>query len=686
MTLRVKKALGRKRRPPLARAIGSTLFSAFLALGLAVLSYCVLIAWDLPADFRDTVRRNPTVTLLASDGAPFASYGPYRKEDVTAQNLPQHVIDALVSMEDKRFYSHFGIDPLGILRAAWRNLEAGKILEGGSTLTQQLAKNLYLGPERTFERKLQELILALRMEANLSKEGILLRYLNSAYFGSGVVGLSGAADLYFAKPVKDLTVREAALLVGLLKAPTRLNPLQNPEDALARADLVIAAMVRNGKLPREAAQAARTRPIALRQGKAETQTGAWFAHWIALTHHYEGHDDIALETTLSRPLQNIADKVIEKALASQGKRLNVGQAALVAMHSSGPVLAMVGGRDRRSSAFNRAFQALRQPGSAFKLPVYLAAFRAGYLPDEYAFDERGTSDDWLPRNYTRKSYGYITLREAFAKSINTIAVRIARSVGLDAVMRAARDLGIESPLRKVDSLALGTSGVTLLELTGAYASVASGMTGLKPFGSYRQRPAQPLRRLHHREMLVEILRDVVERGTGGRARLSVPAYGKTGTSQDYRDAWFIGFAGDLVVGVWVGNDDNSPMKRVTGGSLPARIWHDFMTEALPLAQAEEWPRINGLLADNPADEGPFRLSGASGEGSFFRVIETPVVVDLMTDGGVLPDDPAQTAPGAEALFGWQETADPDTEGVEETVDPTPEGLSDAGIPRPYTTP
>jgi len=524
--------------------------------------------------------------LLTATGVPFARRGGCVASRVTAAELPKHFVDALLAMEDRRFYAHLGIDPVGILRAANVNAKAGRVVQGGSTLTQQLAKISYLSSARTFDRKLEEAVIALRLELALSKDEILERYLSKVYFGEGCYGLRAAARHYFDKPVGALTVSESAFLVALLRAPSELA--SDRERARQRTRLVLEAMVEEGTLEADALKAL---SVTVPDGPARQETGAYFADWIAETAKVSDDGELSpltIRTSFDPKLQQFAEAAVRKILGRDGKRRRAGQAALVAMRPDGQVVAMVGGRDHERSQFNRATNALRQPGSAFKTFVYLAALRGGASPDMHVVDAPISIGTWSPENYGRTYRGPVTLQRAFASSINTVAVRLSEAVGRRQVITTARDLGLTTPLTPTPSLALGVSEVTLLQLTSAYAAIAADAYPVKPWGvvSYGQNgqtggpPSGSGRwRLEKGGQMRALLAATVNHGTARAARLPLGAYGKTGTSQDFCDAWFVGFAGNLVVGVWVGNDDNSSMRRVTGGSLPALIWRQFVDKA-----------------------------------------------------------------------------------------------------------
>ncbi len=565
--------------------------NGLLMIGLLVAVPWLVLTTSPLADFSfDQLSRSHEreLVLYTDDGQPFARRGGCVAEPVRLNEIPRHFVDALLSMEDRRFYYHLGVDPLGLSRAAYRNWEAGGIVEGGSTITQQLAKFSYLSSARTLARKKKEALLALWLELTLSKDEILERYLSGAYFGDGCYGLRAAARHYFRKPVGALDLPESAYLVALLKSPTALS--QDLKAARARAKLVLEAMVENGDL--DAARLATIRP-AEPHPEQTTTFGGYYADWIASTVQVRDDSDYApvpIHTTLNADLQRAAKRAIDSVLAKQGGPRRASQAAMVVMRTDGRVVAMVGGRSYDGSKFNRAVQARRQPGSAFKLFVYLAALRAGVSPDTTVVDAPITIGDYEPENFGRRYRGPVSVRQAFASSLNTVAVRLSEAMGRNPVIDAARDLGISTPLEATPSVALGAWEVSLLELTSAYDAVAAGAYPIKPWaitglGGAVNAAALPPRqsghwRLDQTDALRTLLAGTVEHGSGRGARLPIPAYGKTGTSQEYRDAWFIGFAGNLIAGVWVGNDDSSPMRRVTGGSLPAQIWRAFMTEAM----------------------------------------------------------------------------------------------------------
>ncbi len=525
----------------------------------------------------------PRLTLLAADGQPIARNGAIIDRPVKAVDLPPHVKNAFLAIEDRRFYRHLGVDPRGLARAAWNNLGSGGT-QGGSTITQQLAKITFLTPERSLTRKAREMLIAFWLEGWLTKDEILERYLSNVYFGDNVYGLRAASLHYFYRQPERLTLPQAAMLAGLVQAPSRLAPTKNLKAARARARLVLNAMVDAKFMSPAKRDAASPAQIDVRI-RPDLPTGTYFADWAmpkARDLAEESYGDERIRTTLDARLQKIARAAVANAA------LGDAQVALVAMRPNGEVVAMIGGRSYDKSPFNRATQARRQPGSTFKLFVYLAALRSGMTPESMIDDSPIKTGSYQPKNSNERYRGMITLRQAFARSSNVAAVRLYQQLGGDPVVKAARDLGITSPLTADPSLALGSSGVTLLELTAAYGAVAGNRWPVKARAIAEDEPGffarilNPRRRFDEEThaMLLDLLSANVAQGTGHAASLGIKAYGKTGTSQDNRDALFVGFAGDLVVGVWVGNDDNRSLRGIAGGGVPARIWRDFMARAV----------------------------------------------------------------------------------------------------------
>jgi penicillin-binding protein 1A len=594
--------------------------------------------------------QKPALVLTDSGGRAIARRGDYKEAPVDLAKLPPHVPAALIAIEDRRFYSHFGIDPRGIARALSRNIAAGGVAEGGSTLTQQLAKTSFLSADRSITRKLQEVVIALWLEARLSKEEILERYLSSVYFGDGAYGIRAAARVYFDSEPEKLTLGEAAMLAGLVQAPSRLAPSRHLEDARERADLVLAAMVETGAIT--AGEAERARPARYTPGRRSLPTGSYFADWAlpqaraALPE--AGYGDVVVTTTLDRNMQRTAERVVREALAG-AKGLNIGQAALVAMRPDGRVVAMVGGTDYAKTPFNRATQAMRQPGSSFKLFVYLAALDEGMKPGDKVEDTPLQIGDYAPRNDDGRYRGTISLATAFAASSNVVAVRLAQEFGTAAVIAQARKLGVTAPISEYPAMALGTSPMTLLEMTQAYAAISAGKRPITATALATAPPngvlakvsaaADALTPWPSLKPMRELLASVIRNGTGNAARLPVPAYGKTGTTQNYRDALFIGYAGDLVVGVWVGNDDNTPMNGVVGGSVPARMWRRFMQSA--------------LAQDRAGNARPARRPAADAIGDLVEAVAGPeagdaagAVSDVVIDAEAGTIDPAAIADAA----------------------------------------
>ena len=546
----------------------------------------------------------PRITLLASDGTPIARNGAIVDRPVIVSKLPPHVVQAFLSIEDRRFYWHWGIDPRGLARAAWSNAFGSGMTQGGSTITQQLAKFTFLTPERSLSRKGREMLIAFWLEGRLTKDEILGRYLSNVYFGDNVYGLRAASLHYFYRQPERLTLSQSVMLAGLVQAPSRLAPTKNPARAAKRAQLVLKAMVANKAITQAKANATPVARLDVRV-RETLPTGTYFADWAlpqARLLTESGYSDVRMTTTLDARLQNIARKVVGRSGVGDA------QIALVAMRPNGEVVAMVGGKSYKDSAFNRATQAKRQPGSTFKLFVYLAALRSGMTPKSLVADTPINEGSYRPKNSGQRYRGDITLEQAFAQSSNVAAVRLYQKVGGKEVEQAAKDLGIRNELTLDQSLALGSSGVTLIELTSAYAGVAGNQWPVEPHAFKQDEqgwlewlfsgPRAFSGRMH--KMLLDLLGASVNQGTGRAARLSIPAYGKTGTSQDNRDALFVGFAGDLVVGVWIGKDDNSPLRGVNGGGLPARIWRDFMVQSIRNAAPAAMPKVRQA----PDPEGP----------------------------------------------------------------------------------
>jgi len=592
----------------------AAMFALVIILALAYVAYCMA---TLPVGGGLVIEPTPSALIVeAADGQVFATRGVFKGDKLSAQDIPINLSRAIIAIEDRHFYEHGGFYLPSMLRATVRNILSGSAREGGSTISQQLARMTYLSPERTIKRKVQEAILALWMERKLGKEEILSRYLNTAYFGAGVYGVDAAAKRYFGKTAKELSLNEAAMLAGLVRAPSALAPTRNLEGARQRAGLVLNAMVGTGAISRQQADAARQQPATLRVPPENPPGTNYFVDVLngdVKRLIGSASPDLTLRSTLDLNLQSIAENVIARRLKAEGRAKKVGQAALVAMAPDGAILAMVGGRDYAESQFNRVTQAKRQPGSLFKVFVYLAAFQKGVNPQMTAVDRPVQIGNWEPENYGGRFRGQMTLRTAFAHSVNSVAVQLADAIGIQSVIDTARKLGVQSELPAVPSLALGSGEVTLLVMTRAFAAIAADAESVEPYAvrtirngdqvlfTRQKSELRPASNPGARAAMHDVLASVVREGTARAARINGPAEGKTGTSQNYKDAWFVGFTTDLVVGVWVGNDDNTPTRGVTGGDLPARIWNEFVTQsaAARAKAARAQPQMMALTKPTP---------------------------------------------------------------------------------------
>ena len=604
---------------------------------IAVIGVVIYVGAHLPPiQSLEIPKRPPTIQITGVDGSVLATRGEMAGTNVSLKDLPPHLPKAFIAIEDRRFYSHYGVDPVGIARAAVTNVLHRGVSQGGSTLTQQLAKNLFLTQERTLQRKLQEVELALWLERKHSKNEILELYLNRVYFGSGAYGVEAAAQRYFGKSAKTVTVAEAAMLAGLVKSPSRLAPNRNPEGAQQRAQVVLAAMADAKFITDAQAQASIGHP-SYNVKPVGAGTVNYVADWIGeVLDDLVGQIDqnITVETTIDPKLQSVAEAAVIDELAAKSVKFNVSQGALVAMTPDGAVRAMVGGRNYAESQYNRAVTAKRQPGSAFKPFVYLTALEAGLTPETIRQDAPLDVKGWKPENYTHEYFGSVTLTQALAMSLNTVAVRLGLEVGPKNVVRTAHRLGISSKLDANASIALGTSEVSVVELVGAYAPFANGGQGVSPHVVTKirndkgkilyDRPTDQLGQViepRYVAMMNTMMRETLVSGTARKAEIpGWAAAGKTGTSQDFRDAWFVGYTANLVTGVWLGNDDNSPTKKATGGGLPVEVWTRFMRTAhqgVPVAS----------------------LPNSQGSGGFFsNLMQTASQVSA-------PTQPAAQAPG-----------------------------------------
>jgi 1A family penicillin-binding protein len=578
------------------RIVWAFFWRVSLALGLVLAAVTGFYYTQLPAhenlfDGRGT----GSVTMLDRDGNVFAWRGEQYGGELSVNEVSPHLVHAVIAAEDKRYYSHFGIDPIGITRAMYTNLRAGRVVQGGSTLTQQVAKNVFLTAERKIERKLKELPMALALELKYSKQQILSIYLNRVYLGAGTYGFEAASQRYFGKSARVLNPAEAAMLAGLLRAPSRYAPTNDLGRSQGRASVIIRLMEEQGFLTQTQVIQALADPAQLSQAAA-ARAGGYFADWIMETAPaYLAKDtteDVTIATTFDPALQRAVEDALAAVFETKVKEGSAAQAAIVVVTPGGEVLAMVGGHDSGVGLFNRATHAKRQTGSAFKAVVYAAALEAGMNPMDIIIDEPLRIGNWSPSNYDNKYRGALTLTEALAKSINTVAVRVSERAGQDRVRDLATRMGITTPLAPGPAIALGTSEATLIDMTGVFATIANRGRAAGPRGIRNIRirgddttilrevggPGDQVLSERSAGLLTYMLRQVVEAGTGRRARLADrEAAGKTGTTQAARDAWFIGFTGDYVVGVWMGNDDNSPLTGVTGGGLPAEIWRETVT-------------------------------------------------------------------------------------------------------------
>jgi penicillin-binding protein 1A len=593
----------RSKKPKRSRGSlwGKLLYAGVVAGLWCLIAVAGVIAYQAarlpPIDQISVPKRPPNIAILASDGSLLANRGETGGQTVKIKELPPYLPRAFVAIEDRRFYSHLGIDPIGIARAMFRNVTSRGVAQGGSTLTQQLAKNLFLTPERSASRKIQEAILALWLERNYSKDEILELYLNRVYFGSGAYGVEAAAQRYYGKSARNVSLAEAAVLAGLVQAPSRLAPNRNPEAAQTRAELVLAAMNEVGFITPGMTKTALGSPAQPMRPRGAGSVNYAADYVMDVLDDFVGtiETDVVVSTTFDPVLQGAAERALVDELNAKGVRYNVSQGALVAMQPDGALKALVGGRNYSDSQFNRATAARRQPGSAFKPFVYLAGIERGLTPDTVRDDSPVNYKGWTPENYSRDYRGPVTLREGLALSLNTVAVKLGFEVGPKAVVQTAQRLGIASPLQANPSIALGTSEVTPLELVSAYAAFANGGIGAIPYAIaqvrttdgkvlYKRPSGSGLGRVIDPpalRMINDMMRHTFLIGTARKGE--IPGWdsaGKTGTSQDFRDAWFVGFTGSLVAGVWLGNDDGQPTKRASGGNLPVEVWSNFMKTAL----------------------------------------------------------------------------------------------------------
>jgi penicillin-binding protein 1A len=611
-----------------------------------------------PIDQLAVPKRPPNIAILADDGALIANRGDTGGAAIHLSDLPPYLPKAFVAIEDRRFYAHFGIDPVGISRAIVRDVTGHGGMEGGSTLTQQLAKNLFLTQERTLSRKIQEAILALWLERKYSKDQILELYLNRVYFGSGAYGVEAAAQKYFGKSAKFVNLSEAAVLAGLMRSPSRLAPNHNLEAANARAAQVVTAMAEQGFITEAMAKLALGNPAKLAREKGSGSANYAADYVMDMLDDTVGaiDEDIVVTTTLDEKMQANAERALSEELNAKGDKFGVDQGAVVALDPSGAVKALVGGRNYADSQFNRAVAAKRQPGSAFKPFVYLSALEKGLTPDTVRDDAPITVKGWNPENYSREYFGPVTLTKALSLSLNTVAVRLGLEVGPKTIVRTAHRLGIISDLEPNASLALGTSEVSPLELVAAYAAFANGGIGVQPHVIARVRTASG-KQIYSRKnasfgrviepqyvaMMNAMMQETLLTGTAHKAELpGWQAAGKTGTSQEWRDAWFVGYTSYLVAGVWLGNDDGTPTRKVSGGNLPVEIWSRFMKAAHQGVPPAELPSGVWRNAEAPAPENAPPPAPADPPASIPDVAGKPLTINK--GGEAAQNAPVRRAP------------------------------------------
>jgi len=562
----------------------------FFAVIAAYVFYCSL---NLPnVDTALSKTRLPSTTIIAENGNEIKTFGNTFSRVVYLNDLPDYVPKAIIDVEDKRFYSHFGLDLIGLTRAMVTNIFKKRYAQGASTITQQVAKNLFLTPQKSVKRKVQELLIAFWLERKFTKDQILTLYINRVYLGAGVYGIEAAANKYFGKSSSDLTLKEAAVIAGMLKAPSRYNPIASKKNANERAAVVLKLMLDHGSIDQKAYLKAKDEP--LHDFSAFKVVGAdHFADMIySEVGDYIGRQaqDVYVSTTLDQDLQQKAEWIL-KDMVLVNKQNNVTNGALVILDYKGAIKALVGGVDYSKNQFNRATQALRQPGSAFKTFVYLTAFQHGFEPTDTVLDEAVQIGSWKPENINKKHYGEVTLNFAFENSLNLATVNLSRQFSLKDIIRNAKKMGITTELQPIPSLVLGTSEVKVIDMASAYLTIANGgftafAYGIEQIYSkdgtelYARHQDETQRVLDEKTVskITKMLENVVQYGTGKNAKIPGFIAGKTGTSQNCRDAWFVGFTDKYVTAVWVGNDDNTPMKNVTGGTLPAKIFFKIMLE------------------------------------------------------------------------------------------------------------
>ncbi len=590
-----KSTKTRKKRESKQRVAKQHLLLKFILLLVITFAACLLYCFMTLPDIEQAVTctRQPSTTITAENGNEVATFGQVYSAVVMPDYLPKYATEAIIATEDRRFYQHFGFDFIAFVRAMTVNLFKGRYAQGGSTITQQVAKNLFLTPNKNIKRKIQELLLAFWLEHKFSKQQIMALYLNRVYLGAGTYGIEAAANKYFQKTSADLNLKESAILAGMLKAPTRYNPIANPQRAEKRAGIVLQNMVDEGYITeKERQNAQKMKTGALISDKVEG--GKYFADWVySDVNAYIGErdNDIYVYTTLDQNIQEAADKILTETIKNNAHK-NVTQGAVVVLDKSGAVKAMVGGVDYQKSQFNRAINALRQPGSSFKPFVYLTALQNGFKPKDTIGDYPISIGDWQPENIDKKYHGDVSLTEALTHSYNLATINLAQALSKAEIIRNAKRMGITTAIQNSPSLALGAFEVKVIDMAVAYSAIANGGYATWPY-AIKEIYSRDGYQLYMRDTvkgnkilsdkavkdITKMLENVIRSGTGKGAQLPFFAAGKTGTSQDYRDAWFVGFTDKYIAAVWLGNDNNSPMKKVGGGSLPAEIWRKVMLAA-----------------------------------------------------------------------------------------------------------
>ena len=591
---------------------------AISSVGL-MLAFFIMVyyAYDLPdVDKLAQDKEKPSIVILDSTGQFLASYGDVYTEYVKYNEIPKTLVDAVVATEDRRFFEHWGVDIRGLLRAVFVNIAKGRLAQGGSTVTQQLAKNVFLKPDRNLKRKIQEAMLAVWIERRYSKKQIMEMYLNRVYLGGGVYGIDAASRKYFNKPAKHMNLFESAMIAGMLKAPTSYSPQNNTKASIARTEQVLLNMVDDEKITQKQMNKAYRQGAEIKFSQPRDSDKYFTDYVVDLIPEFIGKtpEKIIVKTTLKPEYQKMAEDAIAKNMLEYGDSMHASQAAMISMSPNGAIRALIGGVDYSMSQFNRAVQAKRQPGSSFKLFVYLAGLQSGMTPETIVEDSPIHIGKWQPSNFDNQYHGEVSMKTAFTHSYNAATVNIAEITGRENVIQMARRLGIKSALTPTPSVSLGASETSLVEMTGAYAGIANRGVFSEPYAiELIKTPKGQVLYEHYNsaiqavdesvvEQMNELLMSVVNFGTGKAAAIGRPAGGKTGTSQDFHDAWFIGFTPQVVTGVWVGNDDNSPMKKVTGGSIPAHIWKDYMLGAMSDLPVENIPTSGGGYENNPTQK------------------------------------------------------------------------------------